>query len=137
MPVLHIHVMQGQHPATTLRTLARQCSAFFAETLACPESRVRVLVQEHAPALCMIGGEPADSAAPAPFFQFFVLSGRSQDSRQALLAGFTHLLADTLAVDAARVRGAALSVPPADWCIGGQAASTVRQQEIQARHTPD
>ena len=55
---------------------------------------------------------------------------------QRFLAGFTRLLADTLQVDAARVRGVAVSAPPADWSIGGQPASTVRQQEIAARQTP-
>lgn len=133
MPVLQIHVMHGQHPTPALQTLARQCSALFADTLGCPQARIRVLLHTHLPELCLVGGEPADQTPPAPFFSFYLLEGRPQACRDALLAGFTRLLADTLQVDAARVRGAALSVPPADWCIGGQAASAVRQQEILAR----
>lgn len=133
MPVLQIHVMHGQHPTPALQTLARQCSALFADTLGCPQARIRVLLHTHLPELCLVGGEPADQTPPAPFFSFYLLEGRPQACRDALLAGFTCLLADTLQVDAARVRGAALSVPPADWSIGGQAASAVRQQEILAR----
>lgn len=133
MPVLQIHVMHGQHPTPALQTLARQCSALFADTLGCPQARIRVLLHTHLPELCLVGGEPADQTPPAPFFSFYLLEGRPQACRDALLAGFTRLLADTLQVDAARVRGAALSVPPADWSIGGQAASAVRQQEIPAR----
>lgn len=133
MPVLQIHVMHGQHPTPALQALARQCSALFADTLGCPQARIRVLLHTHLPELCLVGGEPADQTPPAPFFSFYLLEGRSQACRDALLAGFTRLLADTLQVDAARVRGAALSVPPADWSIGGQAASAVRQQEILAR----
>ncbi len=133
MPVLQIHVMHGQHPTPALQTLARQCSALFADTLGCPQARIRVLLHTHLPELCLVGGEPADQTPPAPFFSFYLLEGRPQACRDALLAGFTRLLADTLQVDAARVRGAALSVPPADWSIGGQAASAVRQQEILAR----
>lgn len=135
MPVLQIHVMHGQHPTPALQTLARQCSALFADTLGCPQARIRVLLHTHLPELCLVGGEPANQTPPAPFFSFYLLEGRPQACRDALLAGFTRLLADTLQVDAARVRGAALSVPPADWSIGGQAASAVRQQEILARHT--
>lgn len=133
MPVLQIHVMHGQHPTPALQTLARQCSALFADTLGCPQARIRVLLHTHLPELCLVGGEPANQTPPAPFFSFYLLEGRPQACRDALLAGFTRLLADTLQVDAARVRGAALSVPPADWSIGGQAASAVRQQEILAR----
>ena len=133
MPVLQIHVMHGQHPTPALQSLARQCSALFADTLGCPQARIRVLLHTHLPELCLVGGEPADQTPPAPFFSFYLLEGRPQACRDALLAGFTCLLADTLQVDAARVRGAALSVPPADWSIGGQAASAVRQQEILAR----
>lgn len=133
MPVLQIHVMHGQHPTPALQALARQCSALFADTLGCPQARIRVLLHTHLPELCLVGGEPADQTPPAPFFSFYLLEGRPQACRDALLAGFTRLLADTLQVDAARVRGAALSVPPADWSIGGQAASAVRQQEILAR----
>lgn len=133
MPVLQIHVMHGQHPTPALQTLARQCSALFADTLGCPQARIRVLLHTHLPELCLVGGEPADQTPPAPFFSFYLLEGRPQACRDALLAGFTRLLADTLQVDAARVRGAALSVPPADWSIGGQAASAVRQQQILAR----
>lgn len=133
MPVLQIHVMHGQHPTPALQALARQCSALFADTLGCPQARIRVLLHTHLPELCLVGGEPADQTPPAPFFSFYLLEGRPQACRDALLAGFTRLLADTLQVDAARVRGAALSVPPADWSIGGQAASAVRQQEIPAR----
>lgn len=133
MPVLQIHVMHGQHPTPALQTLARQCSALFADTLGCPQARIRVLLHTHLPELCLVGGEPANQTPPAPFFSFYLLEGRPQACRDALLAGFTRLLADTLQVDAARVRGAALSVPPADWSIGGQAASAVRQQEIPAR----
>lgn len=133
MPVLQIHVMHGQHPTPALQALARQCSALFADTLGCPQARIRVLLHTHLPELCLVGGEPADQTPPAPFFSFYLLEGRPQACRDALLAGFTCLLADTLQVDAARVRGAALSVPPADWSIGGQAASAVRQQEILAR----
>lgn len=133
MPVLQIHVMHGQHPTPALQALARQCSALFADTLGCPQARIRVLLHTHLPELCLVGGEPADQTPPAPFFSFYLLEGRPQACRDALLAGFTRLLADTLQVDAARVRGAALSVSPADWCIGGQAASAVRQQEILAR----
>lgn len=136
MPVLQIHVMHGQHPTPALQALARQCSALFADTLGCPQARIRVLLHTHLPELCLVGGEPADQTPPAPFFSFYVLEGRSQACREALLAGFTRLLADTLQVDAARVRGVAVSAPPADWSIGGQPASTVRQQEIAARQTP-
>lgn len=124
MPVLQIHVMHGQHPTPALQTLARQCSALFADTLGCPQARIRVLLHTHLPELCLVGGEPADQTPPAPFFSFYLLEGRPQACRDALLAGFTRLLADTLQVDAPpacaarrsrcrRLTGALADRPPA------------------------
>lgn len=133
MPILNFHLVQGQHEAAKVESLLLKSSALFAEVLACPIDRVRVFATEHAPQLICIGGQMAHQAAPAPFFSFVVLEGRSLEDRQRLLSGFTDLLVEVLGVERSRVRGGVLRVEPEDWSIGGTPASELRRAEIEAR----
>ena len=133
MPILNIHLVAGQHAPEEVETLLRKCSQRFAEGLRCPIDRVRVFATEHAPRQMCLGGQMASEAAPAPYFSFIVLEGRSLEDRQMLLAGFTDLIVETLGVDRSRVRGGVTPVAPEDWSIGGTPASVLRQAEIEAR----
>ena len=134
MPVLHIHLARGQHPAAQVGELLLACSRRFAEVLKSPLDRIRVFACEYDPALVCLGGRlVSDGAPPAPYFSFVVLQGRSLEDRQRLLAGFTDLIVEHLGVDRGRVRGSVQTVAPDDWAIGGQPASLLRQAEISAR----
>ena len=55
------------------------------------------------------------------------------DQRHRLLAGFTDLLVETLAVRRDLVRGSCRRVEPQDWAIGGEPASVLRKDEVEAR----
>lgn len=134
MPILNFHLVQGQHEAAQIESLLLKSSAFFAEILACPIDRVRVSVTEHAPQHMCIGGKLVSHEKQlAPYFSFIVLEGRSPQDRQRLLAGFTDLLVEILGAPREKVRGGIMPVAPADWSIGGQLASDLRQAEIEAR----
>ena len=134
MPILHIHLVRGQHAQDKVEELLRRCSTLFAQGLRCPIERVRVFATEHEPHLYCVGGQLVrDGAGPAPYFSFIVLEGRSQEDRQMLLSGFTDLIAELLAVRKADVRGGIVPVAPEDWSIGGVPASALRSAEIEAR----
>lgn len=134
MPILHIHLVRGQHAQDKVEELLRRCSALFAQGLRCPIERVRVFATEHEPHLYCVGGQLVrDGAGAAPYFSFIVLEGRPQEDRQWLLAGFTDLIAELLAVRKSDVRGGIVPVAPEDWSIGGEPASVLRSLEIEAR----
>lgn len=134
MPILNFHLVQGQHTVASVETLLLKASALFAEVLACPVDRVRVFVTEHAPQHMCIGGKlVSHEEQVAPYFSFIVLEGRSPQDRQHLLAGFTDLLVEILGAPRDMIRGGIVPVAPADWNIGGQLASNLRQAEIEAR----
>ncbi|TYC51415.1 4-oxalocrotonate tautomerase [Zoogloea oleivorans] len=134
MPILNIHLVRGQHAADRVENLLLRCSEAFAAGLRCPLDRVRVFVTEHEPHLMCVGGQLVrDAGVNAPYFSFIVLEGRSLEDRQQLLAAFTDLIVELLDVPRELVRGGIVPVAPADWSIGGQPASSLRQAEIEAR----
>ncbi len=134
MPILHIHLVQGQHMPEQIDELLLQCSRFFAEGLVCPIDRVRVFVSEHAAGRVCVGGRlVSESGVQAPYFSFIVLEGRSLQERQHLLSGFTDLIVKILGARREEVRGGVVPVAPEDWSIGGQPASVLRQQEVELR----
>lgn len=133
MPVLEVHLVDGQHDPGALHRLLGELSARSAEVLGSPVDRVRVLVTLHRPELVAVGGVVGGD--PAPWFTASVLTGRPAGQRAALLAGLTDVLVDVLGVHRARVRGRIAQVPPEDWGIGGVPAAAVRADEVRARAT--
>ena len=134
MPILNIYLVEGQHSDFQITTLMTRSSYFFAEVLACPVDRIRVFVNMHSPRHVCIGANitfRGDLAAP--YFSFIVLEGRSVETRQRLLAGFTDIIEEILCCPRNLIRGSATAVMAENWSIGGVAASVVRQKEIESR----
>lgn len=134
MPVMEIHLVEGQHADEPCKTLLRRCAELYAEVLKSPMDRVRVFITTHRPEYFFAGGRLAsEDPVPAPYFSFIVLEGRSLEERQRLLSGFTDLIVEVLGVDRGRVRGACRPIPPEDWGIGGVPASVLRAAEVKTR----
>jgi len=134
MPILNIHLVDGQYAQEQHERLLLETSRFFAEVLRCPIDRVRVFIELHRADLTAIGGVLASrEARRAPYFHFIVLEGRSVDDRQRLLGGFTDLIVDILCVPRELVRGGVIRIHPEDWAIGGEPASVKRADEVKAR----
>jgi 4-oxalocrotonate tautomerase family enzyme len=131
MPILEIHVVEGDHSPDVLARLLERTSRRYAEVLDSPLDRIRAYVTAHPRTHWAVGGETG--AAPAPYFTAIVLEGRPVEQRHRLLADLTDLLVDVLGVTRARVRGRIIQVPPDDWAIGGVPASGARRDEIAAR----
>ena len=131
MPILEVHLVEGDHPPSEHARLLEVLSRRYAEVLASPIERVRAYLTVHPRASWAVGG--VVDTAPAPFFTALVLEGRPVEQRHRLLAAFTDDLVAVLRVERARVRGRVIEVPPDDWGIGGEPASGVRRNEIADR----
>jgi len=132
MPVVTFRIPAARASDARCEQLLLQGSALFAELLESPPERIRAFVQVYEPGRMAVGGQIQPDPAAA-FFECYVLAGRPQRQRDALLAAFTRLLAETLELDPAIIRGACITVAAEDWGIGGQPASAIRAAEIAAR----
>ncbi|MHC1562599.1 tautomerase family protein [Actinomycetospora sp. C-140] len=131
MPILEVHLVEGDHSPAEHQRLLEQMSRRYAEVLASPIERVRAYLTLHAREHWAVGGETG--GAPAPYFTAIVLEGRPVEQRHRLLADFTDIVVDVLGAARERVRGRIIQVPPDDWAIGGVPASGARRDEIAAR----
>ena len=61
-----------------------------------------------------------------PLIQVTMVAGRTREQKHALIANLTATLADTLGVDASRVRVAIYEISADEWGIGGLPFSDVR-----------
>lgn len=134
MPVVHFHLIDTPANRDGVGRLLEDACALYAEVLAAPVERIRALASFHQPGHFLAAGQLCSvNGQNAPFFEFIVLEGRSLEQRQRLLAGFTDLLVERLAVARGAIRGCCRRVPPEDWAIGGVPASDKRKAEIEAR----
>lgn len=131
MPILELHLVEGDHSPAEHAQLLERLSARYAEVLESPVERVRAYLTLHAREHWAAGG--TTHAAPAPYVTAIVLEGRPVEQRHRLLAELTDLIVEILGVERSRVRGRVIQVPPDDWAIGGVPASGARRDEIAAR----
>ena len=130
MPILEVHLVEGEHSAAQHTELLARMSARYAEVLESPLERVRAYVTLHRREHWATGGV---AGVEAPYFTAIVLEGRPAEQRRRLLGAFTDIIVDTLRVDRRVVRGRIIQVSPDDWAIGGVQAGSVRSTEIAAR----
>jgi phenylpyruvate tautomerase PptA (4-oxalocrotonate tautomerase family) len=130
MPILEVHLVEGEHTPGQHAELLARMSERYAEVLESPLSRIRAYVTLHRPEHWATGGVVG---VEAPYFTAIVLEGRPAEQRRRLLGAFTDILVDTLRVDRSLIRGRIIQVPPDDWAIGGVPASAARRAEIAAR----
>src|ERR1700750_2433723 len=130
MPILELHLVEGEHTLAQHAELLARMSTRYAEVLESPLERVRAYITLHRPEHWATGGSPG---VEAPYFTAIVLEGRPAEQRRRLLGAFTDIIVDTLRVDRRAVRGRIIQVSPDDWAIGGVPASSVRGAEIAAR----
>lgn len=134
MPIVNFHLIEGMStPEQDERLLIGACR-LYADVLGAPMERVRAFITPHRPSQMAVAGNlVAHNGLHAPWFDCIVLEGRPLDQRQRLLAGFTDLLVEILGVSRELVRGCCRRVLPEDWAIGGEPASVLRKDEVDAR----
>ena len=96
MPILEVHLVEGEHAAAQVAALLERMSTRYAEVLESPLERIRAYVTLHRPEQWTTGGV---AGVEAPYFTAIVLEGRSAEQRRRLLGAFTDIIVDTLGVD--------------------------------------
>ena len=92
MPVLEVHLVEGDHAPVAVARLLEAASRRYAEVLESPLERIRSYATLHPREHWAVGG--ATGGAPAPYFTAIVLEGRPVEQRHRLLADLTDLLVD-------------------------------------------
>ena len=134
MPIVKFHLADKDISDGQIESVIEQATQIYAEVLDSPVDRIRVFVDLHAPNLIGVGGKLVSKGGKnAPFFEFIVMKGRSLEQRQAIAEQFTNILAVTLKVDKADIRGNCYTVEPENSSIAGSLASEIRKAEIEAR----
>jgi phenylpyruvate tautomerase PptA (4-oxalocrotonate tautomerase family) len=133
MPVVEIHLVEGQHTPTRIEELLRRVSERFAAVLDIPIARTCVFITTHAPEMWATGGVPAAvDGDPSPYFVATVLEGTPPAERQRLLGQITDTICDVLGATRVRVRGRVALVAPTDWTVGGMSAASQRTVRVEA-----
>ena len=90
MPVLELHLVDGDHAPDRHARLLELLSRRYAEVLESPLERVRAYLTLHPREHWAVGG--STHAEPAPYFTAIVLEGRPVEQRHRLLAATTDLI---------------------------------------------
>jgi 4-oxalocrotonate tautomerase family enzyme len=134
MPIVKFHLADKDISDGQIESVIEQATQIYAGVLDSPVERIRVFVDLFAPKLIGVGGKLVSKGGKnAPFFEFIVMKDRTLAQRQAIAEQFTDMLATTLKVDKADIRGNCYTVEPENWSIAGSLASQIRQAEIAAR----
>ena len=139
MPVAQLFLVTSAYEAEAITALLEEASAFYAAALypemaVPPVERVRMFITDLAPDACATGGrQVSKGGTPAPYFSCIAMKGRSAETLNAMMAGFTDLIVRHLGCDKALVRGRLIEIEPEHWFIAGTPASQTRAAEIAAR----
>lgn len=139
MPVAQVFLVASAYTEQAIAALLKEASAFYAAALypemeQPPLERVRIFVTDIAPQCWATGGQPVSQGGqPAPYFTCIAMQGRPQDRLDAMMAGFTDLIARHLSCDRGLVRGRLIEIKPEHWFIAGAPASLARATEVAAR----
>ncbi len=139
MPVAQLYLVTSAYEPDAITALLAEASGFYAAALypemeVAPVDRVRLFITDMAPDKMAIGGvQVSHGGTPAPYFSCIAMKGRSADTLNAMMAGFTGLIIKHLGCDAALVRGRLIEIEPEHWYISGIPASELRAAEIAAR----
>lgn len=139
MPVAQLCLVTSAYAPDAVTALLAEASVFYAAALypemaVPPVERVRLFITNMAPDQMAIGGiQVSHGGTPAPYFSCIAMKGRSAETLQAMMAGFTELIIKHLGCDASLVRGRLIEIEPEHWYISGTPASELRAAEIAAR----
>ena len=129
MPVVFMNIPEPHLSPDVETNLLMQASQIMADCLNSPIDRVRIYIKPYGETRFATAGQVGK---PSPFFEFLIFQGRPTETKHAIMARLTALIACETGLNAADVRGVCRTVSPDDWCIGGEPASKVRANHIAA-----
>jgi 4-oxalocrotonate tautomerase len=127
MPNLNLYLLAG-YPAEVKRILQRRVTEVVAETLVAPPTNVRLFLIELDPALISVAGISLDSPGvdarrlAGPTVQAFLISGRSDAQKEALIQRLSAVLCEVLDIPVDPIRIMIVDVPSGQFGFNGQTA---------------
>lgn len=123
MPNFNVYLLEG-YSAEQQSTLLKGMTEVIVASLNAPPANVRIFLIELARAHVCVGGRLLSEAdlPGGPTVQGFLVAGRSEAQKEALIAGLTQTICATLGVAPEPVRIMLVDVPNSDFGIGGRTA---------------
>ena len=126
MPFAQVHITEG-HSADQKRVLIREITQAVHDSVGAPMPNIRVWLRELPKADYGIGGEPVEALddANAPFAQMFMMEGRSEEQKAAVIDLVSQAFVDALGAALEKTRVWITEVPKTNWGIGGKTAKSI------------
>ena len=123
MPFAQVHLVEG-HSAEQKRAVITKVTQALQDAVGAPRPNIRVWIHELPKCDFGIGGESVEALEDTalPFAQLFLIEGRSEEQKRAVIENVTQALEE--AVGAARqvIRVWVQEVPKTNWGIAGKTA---------------
>ena len=123
MPFAQVHLVEG-HSAEQKRAVITKVTQALQDAVGAPRPNIRVWIHELSKCDFGIGGESVEALEDTalPFAQLFLIEGRSEEQKRAVIENVTQALEE--AVGAARqvIRVWIQEVPKTNWGIAGKTA---------------
>ena len=130
MPNLNIYLLEGFSALTRRRLLTRMTDAVV-ETLGVPEVNIRLFLFELPRAQVCVGGVTLDEMGEeavqlaGPTVHAFLVAGRSDAQKQALIVGLSEVCQEVLEIPATPVRIMIVDVPNTSFGMQGRTAKSL------------
>lgn len=128
MPNLNIYLVEGFRDEQKAR-LMRRVSEVVETTLAAPMASIRIFLIELPKAHISVGGEILatipDGGPGGPTVHAFLIAGRSPAQKEAMIAGVTEVIEETLGIPADPVRIMFFDIANTDFGMKGVTARSL------------
>lgn len=128
MPNLNIYLVEGFRDEQKARLL-RRVSEVVETSLAAPMASIRIFLIELPKAHICVGGETlatvADAGPGGPTVHAFLIAGRSPAQKEAMIAGVTEAIEETLGIPAEPVRIMFFDIANNDFGMRGVTAKSL------------
>lgn len=126
MPFAQVYLVEG-HSAEEKRAVIANVTQALQDAVGAPRPNVRVWILDVPKSNFGVGGECLEDAdyTNYPFAQIFIIEGRTEEQKSAVIANVTQALETAVAADKGKIRAWIQEVPKANWGIAGQTAKAM------------
>lgn len=123
MPFAQVFLVEG-HTREQKRAVIEKVTQAVQDAIAAPRPNVRVWIHDVPTMNFGVGGVCLDELGETdfPFVQMFIMEGRTEDQKRALVEQVTQALQDAVGAPRAKLRVWITEVPKTNWSIGGVTA---------------
>ncbi|WP_374259906.1 2-hydroxymuconate tautomerase family protein [Zoogloea sp.] len=123
MPFAQVYLVEGQ-TAQEKRAVIANITQALQDAVGAPRPNVRVWIHDVPKSNFGVGGECIEDLEDSnfPFVQLFLIEGRTEEQKRAVIENVTHALEVSVGAQKGRIRAWIQEVPKANWGIAGQTA---------------